>query len=552
MLKGIKKIFILGIDGATFDLILPWVNQGKLPNLAKLINKSAYGELESTIPPVTAPAWTSFFTGKNPGKHGMYDFIVPNEESKALSYLSYEDCESETIWSILSEKGKKVCVINIPMTYPPEAVNGVFISGMAPGLDSEFAYPPNLKKEIKRKFPNYIIFTRPDKEPARFLKSIKEMTRIRAKLAKHFLTSRDWDVFMVVFNSTDIVQHRFWRYMEKYGHRNKYSNAILDVYRLVDKEIGDLWKCLDEDTLFLIMSDHGAGPWDKHVHLNKWLEKNGYLKFKNSDEDIWLRKIAKKVLVNSFVFWNNRIPSHIQDKIKRSIPIKNLNAFEKVESVMNAQFDWSQTKAYHIGTYANIRINLKEREAEGIVEPGEEYEMLREEIIKKLLKLDDPETGKKPINRVFKREEIYHGATLDKAPDLLIKWAKENYWSCARFGSKGEEVFESLKDELNPLITTGTHKLNGILMAYGGMINPQKINNARIIDLAPTILYGLGLPIPEDMDGEPLLNLFTNKFKKDKKIEYEKREFLHKKKKKVFSHEDEKDINERLKGLGYI
>jgi len=550
-----KKVFVLGLDGGTFDLITPWANEGKLPNLAKLLREGASGELESTIPPVTAPAWASFFTGKNPGKHGMYDFVNFNCETHNLSYLSSEDCESEAIWSILSQKGKKICIINVPMTYPPPAVNGIFIAGMAPEFDSEFVYPRSLQREIKRKFPNYIILARPDKEPGRFLKNIKKMTRARAEVAKYLLTSGEWDVFMVVFNATDIVQHRFWGYMKSRNGvaQSRHANAILEVYRLIDEKIGELWDCLDEDTIFIVMSDHGAGPLEKRVHLNRWLEENGYLSFKTHTEDNWLWKMAKKTLIKSFLFWNNRIPSHIQDKIKTFIPgIKSLGAFERVESMMNVQFNWGNTKAYHVGTYANLRINLKGREAQGIVEPGEEYEAIREQIIKEMLELREPETGEKLVERVFKREEIHHGDALDKAPDMIIKWARDAYWSSARFGKRGTGVFESHEGQLGTLTTTGTHKANGILIAAGKTILPQGINNAKIIDLTPTILYAMGLPIPMDMDGKPLVELFTEEFKRSRKIEYEEREFVHRRKKTVLSQEDDRKMKEHLKGLGYL
>jgi len=481
----------------------------------------------------------------------MYDFVNFDCETHNLSYLSSEDCESETIWSVLSQKGKKICIINVPMTYPPPAVNGIFIAGMAPELDSEFVYPRSLQKEIKRKFPNYIILARPDKEPGRFLRNIKEMARVRAEVAKYLLTSREWDVFMVVFNATDIVQHRFWGYMNAKSRSGAscYANAILEVYRTIDEKIGELWDCLDEDTVGIIMSDHGAGPLEKRVHLNRWLEENGYLAFKAPTEDNWLWKMAKTTLIKSFLFWNNRVPSHIQDRIKRFIPgIKNLGAFERVESMMNAQFDWDNTKAYHVGTYANIRINLKGREAQGIVEPGEQYEATREQIIKEMLELREPETGERLIERIFKREEIHHGGALDKAPDMIVKWARDAHWSSARFGKRGADVFESHKGQDNPLVTTGTHKANGILIAAGKMILPQRIDNARIIDLAPTILYAMGLPIPMDMDGKPLVELFTEKFKQ----KYEEREFVPLRKETVLSPEDDRKMKEQLKGLGYL
>lgn len=550
----LNKVFILGLDGGTLELIEPWALSGKLPNLAKLLRTGAFGELQSTIPPVTAPAWTSFSTGKNPAKHGIYDFVELDTETYNLTYLNSENCKSETIWDILTRHDKKVCVINVPMTYPPHSVNGVLVTGMmTPGLDSEFTYPPELQEEIMQEFPEYMISAPADSNMDEYAKSLQKMVYFRTELAKYFLNKQEWDFFMLVFNATDLVQHQFWSEMDKPS--SKHASTILEVYQIVDKKLGELRSMLEEDTAFLIMSDHGAGPVKKQVHINRWLEENGYLEYSSSEEDSVLREVAKKALVNAFIFWRKHIPSGMRDKIRRLSPkIQKFGFSRKIETIASAQFDWQNTVAYHFGTCANIRINKRNREKHGIISPGEEYESLIDEIIERFQNLSDPETGEKVVDTVFKKEEIYQGEEFDDAPDLLIKWAQDAYWSDARFGKKSTQVFESqYKVPLLQSPITAVHKMNGIFMAAGQNILPNRIQGADIIDIAPTVLYLMGLPVPTDMDGRVLTDIFTEEIRKSREIEFEEEKTAPREESEVvFSDEDRKKVKERLRGIGYL
>ncbi len=549
----IPNVVILGLDGGTLELIEPWVRAGKLPNLGKLLEEGAFGELRSTMPAVTAPAWTSFATGKNPGKHSIYDFVTLDVSRDGLTYSNSENCRGEPIWDTLSRHGKTVCVINVPMTYPPHPVNGILITGMmTPGLDSNFVYPPHLQEALKRQFPEYMITAAADKSLDDYPNDLQKMVHARAELAKHLLRQQQWDFFMVVFTATDLVQHMFWRAMRQPSHPQ--TEAILEIYQLIDTKIGEIQEMLGDDAALFIMSDHGAGPIRKQVHINRWLEENGYLRYKTS-EDSWLRRTLKSTLVKAFILWRTRVPLRIRDRIRQLSPrIQNFGVSEKIEAIATVPFDWESTKAYHAGTYANIRINLEGREKRGIVPPGEAYESLRDEIIAHFEQLCDPETGERVVEKVFKREELYHGDAFDDAPDLLIQWAEEAYWSDARFGKKSTDVFESQYKV--PLLTSAIsaiHKRNGIFIAAGSAIRPHRIRNANITDVAPTILYSMGLPIPEDMDGHPLSELFTEEFQSSNRVKFEKAStVLRDHSDDVFSEEDRKKVEERLKELGYL
>lgn len=544
---------VIGLDGATLELIEPWAKESLLPNLAQIMAEGAYGELRSTIPAVTAPAWTSFATGKNPGKHSIYDFVTLDAGTGRLTYSNSEHCQGEPLWDILSRHGKRVCVMNVPMTYPPRPVNGTMVTGMmTPGLDSEFVFPASLQKELRERHPDYMISAAADKDMADYPNSLKRMVEARAQLAQDLLSREPWDFFMMVFTATDLVQHMFWRPMLEEGHPQQ--QAILEVYQLIDAKIGEIRDSLEEGTHLLLMSDHGAGPIKKQVHINRWLEENGYLGYCVPDES-WRQRLLKRLSVKAFIFWRTQIPLSLRTRIRNLSPkVQNMGVSEKIEAMASVPFDWSQTRAYHAGTHACIRINLKEREEGGIVESGETYEQLRDELIERFEALTDPETGEPVVDRVYKREDVYSGPALEHAPDLLIQWAGEAYWSDARFGKQSRQIFED-KYKV-PLLTTAIsaiHKRNGIFMAIGAGVEPQRVQDADITDVTPTILYALDLPLVADMDGKPLTEIFAPTFQKTRELRFEDAsEVKRNDTQNVFSEEDRKKVEERLKDLGYL
>ncbi|MBW2173068.1 MAG: alkaline phosphatase family protein, partial [Deltaproteobacteria bacterium] len=266
------RVYVLGLDGATFDLIAPWVSRGELPNMKRLMDEGSHGSLMSALPAHSAPSWSSFITGKNPGKHGIFDFI----------------------WAIASRYDKKVAVVNVPMTFPPEKVNGIMISGMdAPGIDSNFTYPTALSGEIKRIIGDYSLeaglWSYINKGEINLaIEKQHETIDKRFEVTKYLMNNYPWDLFVSVFTATDRVQHAFWKYMDP-GHplyrpeeAKKYGDAILNVYRKMDHIVGYLLDHLSEDTVLFIMSDHGAGLCsNKTLYLNNWLCKEGLLEYKD-------------------------------------------------------------------------------------------------------------------------------------------------------------------------------------------------------------------------------------------------------------------------------
>lgn len=561
-----RRVFVVGLDGATLDLVKPWVQEGKLSCLGELMRTGAYGALTTTIQPLTGPAWTSFMTGKNPGKHGVFDFIMRIPGTYDVRLVNSSTRDSRSLWSILSRHQKRVAVINVPLNYPPERVNGVVISWMdAPGVDREFTYPPNLYQEIKKELGEYIITVDFSAPLDTHIRDLHRMTDNRAAVTEYIMENHPWDFFITLFSATDLAQHTFWRYMDpthpRYDEANadKYGKTILEVYQRIDHHVGRLLRKLDQNTTIIVMSDHGAGPLRKVVNLNRWLEKNGWLTFNAAAQEnpsgglVFSPRRALLRGAQQIYRLVKRMPSKLKGRLKRLLP----GLGSKLESFFLAStIDWEHTQAFALGAYGNIWINLKGREPQGTVEARTEFEKLRQQIAERLLALRDPDTGEPVVERVYKREELYHGPFIDRAPDLVVHWKDYAYYSRQRFGEREETIFQThLTRPLSSIEMNAYHRLNGLMIVNGkDIIAGKEISGASILDLAPTILYLLGVPVPNDMDGKVLTDVFQQSFLKSQPINYEDAEVEESPKEsgKIYSEDEADEVRERLRGLGYF
>jgi len=550
------RVFIIGLDGATFDLILPWIKEGKLPSLSHMMENGAYGELRSTIPILTPAAWSSFMTGKNPGKHGIVGFFTRENDSYVVKVINSTHRSAKEIWTILSEKGKKVGIVNVPLTYPPKSVNGFMVTGMmTPPKSDNFTYPPPLKEEVEKVVGSGTLdplLTSLEREEV-FINEVFDSTEKLAKISLLLTEKQEPDFFMVVFNGTDYIQHRFWKYIDpkhpeyKAEKSVKYRKMFLQLYQRIDEILGNFLKKTDERTTVIVMSDHGSGPLHKYIHVNSWLMQTGLLKLRKRLTTrlkcfLYRRGINPQKILNalfSIHLGNIRIKTDRTDKKLQSISNKLFLSFSDV--------DWPKTKAYSIGS-GIIYINLKGREPSGTVSPGQEYESLREQISARLYGLKDPETGEFVIKKVYKKEEIYRGPHIDTLPDIVFI-PKPGYTTFEEHEFAAKSVITQTK------IISGTHRLNGILIMKGGGIKKSAtLQDASIMDVAPTILYLLGLPIPTDMDGRVLEGALTSSYLHLNPVRYAKdsTQVLLKKKDEVYEDKDEEEIKSRLRALGYI
>jgi len=549
-----NRVVVIGLDGATLDLIRPWAEEGKLPNLARLMQEGVSGELRSTIPPVTAPAWTSFMTGKNPAKHGIFHFRTFDPSR----YTSFSDdlatsrrFAHDTIFRLASDAGLRVAALAVPMTYPPFPVNGVLLSGYpTPNLQTAYTYPPDMAGRFANINITSEFFRHSDPE------RIRSATHMVKQLTTYCLELMDeecYDLLMVVYTNTDMANHFFRKYVDEtypaYDPQGAeiYGGVLLEQYQLADEAVGRLVERAGTDTAVVIVSDHGSGLHSTHYfHTNSWLSSKGWLTAKSG-----ISARATKVLRAGLEFVRVRTP-WARDFVKRRFPPAIKSGITSGLQATSA-IEWSGTKAYRVPMFffvEGIEINLKGRQPQGTVQPGREYEEFRDAIILALGEVTDPNTGKPVVSKAIKREEEYSGQHLDSAPDIVVFY-DHDYAG----GPHPSGPFITPMEGYTLERWSGLHRMNGTLMMWGpGVRRNVQIEGAQIIDPAPTILYLLDLPIPDDMDGQILTKALdpdlvanqpvrrTGKSERDER--HDRAEYL--------DEDEEEQIREALRGFGYI
>jgi predicted AlkP superfamily phosphohydrolase/phosphomutase len=563
------RLLIVGLDAATFDLICPWIAEGKLPNLAALMKNGAWGRLASILPPITPPAWTSFMTGKNPGKHGIFHFLGARPGTYKLSYLNAASRRAKTIWRMLSDAGYTVGTMNIPFTYPPEHLNGFQISGMdTPSEKSPFIYPPELRSELVNllgRFQldiHYLGYMSTDQRREQVLAELDRLDHQWLSASLYLMENHPADVMMFTFMSIDTVQHHFWQYMDATHHLHnpaaveRFGDAVLRVYQRLDDAVGQMLRKTASDTSVLVVSDHGGGPTsDRVVYLNRYLAQLGLLHYRK-DERSALKKLTQKVIRGSYTLLLSTLSSRQKSFLARTLP-RLRKSFESAVTSFN-QIDWTRTKAYCSEVLASppsIWINRKGVKPRGIVEQSE-YEPLLKLISDKLKELKEPRTDEPVIKRILRREEIFHGPYVNEAPDLILDWWETSHFSTSH--SFPEDMLRPAVEirERKPSTRAewgGTHRRDGILIAHGEAFKKDaEIQGAQLIDMAPTILYLMGQPVPADMDGRVLEELFEPAFIAANRVQVDGSAGLDAEQGAQYSDEEAAIVEERLKGLGYI
>jgi len=437
-----RKVVVLGPDGTPLSLIRSLINQGELPNFARVFQEGCVRPMTSAIPAVSSVAWSSFMTGKNPGKHGIYGFLDRSPNSYDTFIPNSSTMRSETLWEILSRHGRRVVVMNVPVTYPPRQVNGILVCGfLGPKLEKG-TYPPHIGEQLKNM--GYRLDVDPwqareDKD--KFLEDLYYTLAKREEAMVHFMETEDWDFLMLQIMETDRLHHFLWEEMETGDP--KYAPAFLKLYHQIDALLGRLHDRLDSDTTLFVMSDHGFTLMKKEVYINRWLEDHGWLSF------------------------TKRPPDSLKDIHPDS-------------------------RAYSMDP-GRIFVNLRGREPLGSVDPGQDYERVRSELIDSLSALSDPDSGEPMIERVYHREEIYSGPCYDQAPDLVA------------MPHRGYDLKGSIKKDVltDRGVINGAHTYDDAMLYVQGQ--EVRKDEVAIVDVMPTILHLMGVPIPEDVDGEVLV-----------------------------------------------
>ena len=495
------KVLVVSFDGGVWSNLKPLAESGIMPNLAKLLNKGSHGNLESTIPPVTPPAWTAFMTGCNPGKTGVFDFYQYEVGSYKPSLTTSSSIQVDTLWKILSDNGFKVGVVDVPINYPPPPVNGFIVSGWErPSNKKVFTYPEDLGNKLIEKLGDYPIclrtFDRQGTKDVDFIDNLIGITKKVGDAALWLLETQGTDFFMVHFQTTDIIQHSFWHHIATFDFNSQdpVLQKIWEFYRCLDQYLGKLRERLDDEGTFLLVSDHGFGPVKRRMAVNVWLQENGYLKLKQ-DISTQLQTKVKSTAIKVV----NKVDALA--RLKTRIKQKREEGLEQRVIVPRAALDpieYKETRAFGgIGTvYGSIQLNIMGREPEGTV-PTAEATSLKDEITQRLIKIKDPISGKPFIKNVYKKEEIFSGNALDRIPDMIVVPHPEFYL----FNGTTEKA---LFHEAHSL-SLGNHISDGIIAIDGKNTSKIDLSSSRIIDVVPTLMDIFGVKSLKYLDGKSLL-----------------------------------------------
>jgi predicted AlkP superfamily phosphohydrolase/phosphomutase len=470
---------------------------------------------------------------------------------------------------MLSDAGYTVGTMNIPFTYPPEQMNGFQISGMdTPSEKSPFIYPPELRSELVNLLGRiqfdirYLGYMSTDARREQVLAEMAKLDQQWLRASLYLMEKHPADVMMFTFMSIDTVQHHFWHYMDPTHHLHnpaaveRFGDAVLRVYQRLDNAVGQILNKTSSDTTVFVVSDHGGGPTsDRVIYLNRYLAQLGLLHYRE-DERSALNKFTHKIVRGSYTLLRSSLSSRQKSFLARTLP-RLRKSFESAVTSFD-QIDWSRTKAYCSEVLASppsIWINVKGVKPGGIVEQHE-YEPLLKLISDKLKELKDPRTDEPIIKRILRREEIFHGPYANEAPDLILDWWETSHFSTSHSFPEGmlQPAVEIRKRRPSTGSEWGgTHRRDGILIAHGESFKKgAEIHGARLIDMAPTILHLLGQPVPEDMDGRVLEELFEPAFFARSPVQVRAVEVSAGGQETQYTDEEAAVVEERLKALGYI
>ncbi|MFA5802241.1 MAG: alkaline phosphatase family protein [Thermoleophilia bacterium] len=561
-----SKVCVIGLDGGTFSVIDFLIGQKRLPNFARLMNEGSSSTLMSTIPPLTPAAWTSFFTGSNPGKTGAVGFFKFRPGTYQLEPMNAGNLRGAPIWSLASSRGKRVCVFNVPVTYPAVPVNGIMISGMdAPSFDDQAIFPLEQKKPFLDAVPDFSIsinadtkyLARHSSDPsADYIGLLKSHLGMELRAINYLMGLEDWDLFVGVIRSPDSFQHIFWADAEKViagedvsAEESKRAESVFSCYETIDREIGETWSawCADRDIIF--MSDHGFGRLRSDICLNRVLAEAGLLKFlPRGGRKRFRERMVKRLQAH--------IPRGTRQKLRkmlgRDMTGQRWHSF--VDSLV-ADIDWSKTRISAIAQHGCLYVNQKGRDPLGQVGSEAERLAVLDEAEEVLSRLMDPEDGMPVVSAFYRKEDIYSGPLMPEMPDMVVNmrdWSYRGIPSTSIELSQ-ESIFRYQSDDCAQLAHTGNHRREGILVMHGPDISAGRPGGAAMVDVAPTIMHLLSLPVPEEWDGAVLAeSVKAGAAGQDiaKKVKYDTG--AGETGENPLTAEDEEEIRKRLENLGYL
>jgi len=477
-----NQTILIGIDGATFSILDPLMDEGVMPFLRQFIASGVRAELLSIVPPITPPAWTSLMTGRSPGHHGVFDFFLKESpDSHNIRFASSHDVGCETIWSIVSRHGMRVTSLNFPLMFPPPRINGNVVSGgWVPWRQLRLGcHPPDLYDRLKA-LPGFnarelaMDAAHEEKavegcQPEEYEDWIEHHIRREQQwfdILRYLMREDPCELTALLFDGVDKIQHLCWRFLDPAYLNERPSpweqpirDLSLQYFRQLDQLLADIADLTNPDATIIMASDHGFGAQSETFFVNTWLEQNGYLAWANE---------ASPRQTDSTKLGMSQLARHVY------------------------LLDWERTMAYAPTPSSNgIHIVTAGRGSEKGVSPAD-YGRFRAELIESLRQVTSPTTGEPVVSHIWTREEAFEGPHMELAPDLTLA-----LWDGGLVSILASD--DVVKPRPEP---SGTHRPEGVFMAAGpGVRQGVSLPHLSIMDVAPMVLHSLGLAIPGDMEG---------------------------------------------------
>ncbi len=487
-----KKVLIIGIDGFSWRAGRNLMAEGVMPNLARLVETGCHGNLLSTIPFTTAPAWSSFMTGCNPAKTGVLTFHKFDRTQKKLQLNSFADIAVPSMWQVASDASRRVISINMPLTYPAPRIEGIIIPGLlCPEFSAETVSPGwAYDKYIKPAEGYRVVNSGSVPIVEEFINQQIATERVRGAVAGRMIREEQWNLFSYQIQSSDHVQHRLWGILTGDSLRADLEE-VYRFYKACDEVIGDLVTAAGSDAVVMVVSDHGFTGVTYNLRLNAWLRKKGFLNIRQKSRTKW--QIFKDSLKANVPLAGSML--HLWGRYMGGK--KELFSEKASGEALASILDMDRTRAIQVAHLTGmLYLNVPETERSGLAV------RLRKDLMGDL----GPGTEPQIIARIEKGTETFSGLDEQAAPDLVLHYCDG---VLGHLDALTDDVISGIINEEGALGLTGTHEREGVWVVSGKGVKPGVDFDSSIVDIAPTVLAALGVAVPRYMDGRVLSEVFT-------------------------------------------
>jgi predicted AlkP superfamily phosphohydrolase/phosphomutase len=550
-------ILVVAWDGAGFDLVRPMVEAGDLPVLASLLAEGASRELESTVPAVTFPAWSSFLTAAGPDRHGLTDFT--RRDGYSVRFMNATHRRLSTMFALLDGVGRSAASYGVPCTFPPDDIDGLIVCGfdtpLGGGRLGQRSHPLEMAPQLEARYGGLAV-DGPQQSRIeigwhdRALRQMQREIVLRTDIVTDLLRERRFgrDLFMVHYGESDTVSHQFWQFGDARSPRHVAegpSEAIGEVYRALDRALGRLLAALPENSSVMVVSDHGSGgASDRVIHWNRWLADHGWLEFSASGGSAAMRLARRAALA--------LIPPAVQAGLFKSMP----GIVGRVESSARlGGIDWNRTRVFseELNYFPALWLNRRGREPQGTIDDGD-LDRTVEQLRADLKSFVDPFDGQPVVSRVLRREEIYDGPYAESVPDLVLELRDPDGYSYAAASSRGGRETESLRrmrpDEMTGARGTtmpGAHRRRGLCVLHGCGVRPGRYAVGSLADAGATVLALAGVRVPQGADGRPWDDVI-----RVPDVALDESEAMQPSEVREYGDAEAAEVARRLRALGYV